>query len=726
MKKSPWTLSPLFSPRSIAVIGASPKEGAGSIVIDNLRRLGFSGTVYPVNPKYERILDYPCYPSLEAVPGSIDCIAVLLGDAAILSLLRTAHARGVRGAWAFASGFAETGEAGAERQRAIRDFCRESGLLFCGPNCVGYANIIDDVGMYSAPLPRAFHKGNIGVIAQSGAVLLALGNSSREVGFSRLISSGNEAVLGLPDYMDYLVDDPETGVIALFMETIRDPEGMAGACYRARMAGKPVIALKVGRSEVACRVAATHTGAIAGSDRVLDAFFRRWNVIRVNTLDELLETSVLFSGLRDVSGTSRRVGLSTVSGGEMGMLADICSDYGLEFPDLSEQGRSELRKVLPPYAPLANPLDAWGSGDLKKAYPASLGILARESNVDLLIVSQDMPANMADVQIAQFADVARAAVSAKEESGKPVVVISNISGGIDPCLRKILDDGGVPVLQGSSEGVGAVAAWLDWNKGDCMEVPPPLPVPDALLAELDSCDGIVPYRLATRILAHFNITDLREVLVDTLEEAEVAALSLGYPVALKGISPEITHKTETGLVKLGIVDAAGLRRAWNEIDQSFSLHHSKARREGFLVQSMVTGQTVEIIAGVSRDPSFGSAVLVGLGGIFVEVLQDVSLELVPLSPERAHSMLERLRAADVLRGIRGGRMADVAALETTLIRMAQMAHALGDRLLSLDLNPLMVLPEGEGVRIVDIVMQTRSSGLSSDADPERVGERKTL
>ena len=571
--------------------------------------------------------------------------------------------------------------------------------------------------MYSAPLPRAFRKGNIGVIAQSGAVLLALGNSPREAGFSRLISSGNEAALGLADYMDYLVDDPETAVIALFVETIRDPEGVADACRRARDAGKPVIALKVGRSELACRVAATHTGAIAGSDRTLDAFFRRWNVIQVNTLDELLETSILFSGLRGAPTTSRRVGMSTVSGGEMGMLADICSDYGLEFPPLSEEGKAGLRNVLPPYAPLANPLDAWGSGDLKEAYPASLSILAREPAVDLLIVSQDMPSNMADEQIAQFSDVAAAAVRARADSGKPVVVVSNISGGIAPSIRKILDDGGVPVLQGSTEGVGAVAAWLDWNRALPEETEAPLPLPADLLAELDACGGIVPYALSTRVLAHFGITALCERLTQTPEEAKAAAEAIGYPVALKGISPDITHKTETGLVKLNIADAAGLQRAWDELDQSMNLHHSDARREGILVQGMVTGDVVETIAGVNRDPAFGSAVVVGLGGIFVELLRDVSLELAPLSPSRAKAMINRLQAAKLLQGFRGKQPADVAALEETLVRLGRMAHALGERLVSLDLNPLMVLPEGQGVRIVDIVMQARPSGDSPSQAP---------
>ena len=229
MKKSPWKLDPLFTPRSIAVIGASPNGGAGSIVLRNMQRLGYTGTVYPINPKYKEIFGYPCYASLRDLPAPADCAAVLLGSRSLLPMLEEAHAAGVKGVWGFASGFAETGGEGRAMQRRIHDFCHESGLLFCGPNCVGYANITDKTCMYSAPLPQAFRPGDIGVIAQSGAVLLALGNANRMAGFSRLISSGNEAALGLADYMDYLVDDDATHVIALFIETIRDPEAFAAA-----------------------------------------------------------------------------------------------------------------------------------------------------------------------------------------------------------------------------------------------------------------------------------------------------------------------------------------------------------------------------------------------------------------------------------------------------------------------------------------------------------------
>ena len=731
MKKSPWKLDPLFTPRSIAVIGASPNGGAGSIVLRNMQRLGYTGTVYPINPKYKEIFGYPCYASLRDLPAPADCAAVLLGSRSLLPMLEEAHAAGVKGVWGFASGFAETGGEGRAMQRRIHDFCHESGLLFCGPNCVGYANITDKTCMYSAPLPQAFRPGDIGVIAQSGAVLLALGNANRMAGFSRLISSGNEAALGLADYMDYLVDDDATHVIALFIETIRDPEAFAAACSRAAEKGKPVIALKVGRSELACRVAATHTGAIAGSDRILDAFFRRANVMRVNTLDDLLETAVLFSGLRGLSAGSPKVGMATVSGGEMGMLADVCADSGLVFPPVSEAGKERLRKVLPPYAPIANPLDAWGSGDLREAYPASLGILAAEEDVETLLVSQDIPGNMAPEQVEQFSDVARAAVAVRAASGKPVIVVSNISGGIDPAIGDILAQGNVPVVQGSGAGIPAIRRWIDWCAARAAKTASPYPrkdsptpsiLPPELASELDASSGVLPYALSARLLRHFGIAIDHEELAVSLEEGMAAAGRIGYPVALKAASPDIAHKTETGLVKLNLRTGAEFAAAWRELEGILALHHADARREGMLVQGMVrsaggkSGDVVETIVGVNRDGGFGSAVMVGLGGVFVELLRDVSLELAPLSPEGARAMIGRLKAAKLLTGFRGRPASDVEALSDVLVRVAAMCCALGDRLVSLDLNPVMVLPEGEGVRIVDIVMQVAPARHCGETD----------
>lgn len=717
MEKSFGKLDPLFKPRSIAVIGASPKGGAGSIVINNLHRLGYTGTIHPINPKYKEVLGHPCYPSLRDLPVQVDCAAVLISSASLLPMLEEAAAVGVKGAWGLAGGFAESGKDGRTMQRRIRDFCRDSGLLFCGPNCVGYANLTDRVCMYSAPLPKRFRPGNIGVIAQSGAVLLALGNADREVGFSRLISSGNEASLGLAEYMDDLIDDDATDVIALFAETIRDAENFASACRRASAKGKPVVALKVGRSELARRVAATHTGAVAGSDRMLDAFFRRLNVIRVNTLDDLLETAVLLGALRDRPATSGRVGMATVSGGEMGMLADICVDNGLEFPPLSPDGEKKLRAVLPPYAPIANPLDAWGSGNLSEAYPASLGILAAEPDVETVIVSQDMPGNMAPEQAEQSAAVARAAAAAHAASGKPVIVVSNIAGGLDPDVRAVLDQGRVPVVQGSGAAIRAIRGWMDWSArraagpGPEDENPASFALPPELSSLVDACTGVLPHAVAARLLRYFGISTDGEILAVTREEGKDAARRLGYPVALKVASPDILHRTEHGLVKLNLHNEAALIAAWETLEEILHTRHAGVRREGMLVQSMVRSvrgdpaDVVETIIGANRDDRFGTAVMVGLGGIFVELLRDVSLEPVPICFADALAMIRRLKGAKLLTGFRGRPAADVNALADLLVRVSTMSRALGNRLVSLDLNPVMVLPEGEGVRLADVVIQ---------------------
>ena len=723
MSANQSSLCRFFNPRSLAVVGASPQAGAGSIVLRNLARLGYAGKVFPINPKYTEVLGLPCYPSLEAIPHAepVDAVAVLLGGGRLLPVLEIAADRGVSGAWAFASGFAETGEEGRRLQDEVRAFCLGRDLLFCGPNCVGFANLIDKVAMYSAPLPATFRTGGIGVIAQSGAVLLALGNSTRRAGFSRLISSGNEAVLDLADYMDYLVADPETRVLALFVESIRQPEHFIAACEAAANAGKPVIMLKVGRSDLARRVAATHTGALAGSDRVLDAVIRRCGVIRVHTLDDLLESAVLADTLQ-LPPCSRRLALCTVSGGEMGMLADLATEQGFVFPPLSAEGRAALGKVIPPYSPLANPLDAWGSGDLREAYPASLGILAAEPEADMVLVSQDMPANMTEEQVVQFTDVAKAAVRVRKDGGKPVCVLSNIGGGLDPSLQTLLEEGGVPVLQGSASGLRALAALSDWatwrsartSRAEAGPVREVTALPPDLEAELAACTGLAPYPLAARLLAHFGVPLEGERLVppgspkDAPQLAgavRAAAEDLGWPVALKGLVQGVAHKTETGLVALNLRHAEELDAACSRILANMDQHHPGQPREGLLVQRMAPGGAVEMLVGTHRDPAFGPVLMVGLGGIFVELLKDTRLALAPLEAAEADALLADLKGAALLQGFRGREAADRNALIDLILRVGRMAHALRGKLRALDLNPVLVLPQGQGLRVVDVVME---------------------
>lgn len=458
-------LTPLLRPKTIAVVGASEKLGAGSQVIENLRSLGFPGNIVPINPRYKELFGHPCYPSLSDVPEpvKIDCVAILLGYVQVNPVLEEARRRGVRGAWAFASGFAETGAEGAKLQEELKRVCDAGGIHFCGPNCVGYANLQDRVGTYSAPISPTLRQGGVSAVAQSGSVILALANSNRGIGFNFLISSGNEAVVDLADYLEYLVEDPRTEVIIVFIETIRRPEAFIRACTRAAEVRKPIIALKVGKSEIARQVALSHTGALTGADGIQGALFKKLGVIRVDDLDELLETAEALARCRDRLPAGNGVGAIAVSGGEIGLISDLAEGLSFRFSPLSAKAQAELRKRLPSFTAIGNPLDGWGSGDLVETYPACLDVLAKEDDVDLIVVSQDSPPGMAKKQIAQYADVARAAVMAAG-SGKPVVAISHVSGGVDSTIRGILEEGNIPFLQGTREGLRAIHHLIEYAR----------------------------------------------------------------------------------------------------------------------------------------------------------------------------------------------------------------------------------------------------------------------
>jgi acyl-CoA synthetase (NDP forming) len=706
-------LTRLLSPRSIAIVGASERFGAGSLSIENLRTLGFEGRIYPVNPNYTELQGLTCYPSVKAIPASedIDCVAVLLGNQMILPVLEQAAARGVPAAWAFASGFAEVGDDGTRMQTRLKHFCEQKGILFCGPNCVGFVNLHARVCACSAPLSPRLRPGRIAAIAQSGAVILAIANANRGIGFSHLISSGNEAVLDAVDYVEHLLDDPRTDVIMAFLESIRRPRAFQQACRRAAELNKPIVVVKTGRSELARKAAVTHTGALAGADDVQDAFFRKTGVVRVENIDELLETAVAFAHLKDRLPEGNRVGLITVSGGELGLIADRMDALPLQFGSLSEASRLRLRSILPAYSPVGNPLDAWGSGDLKKAYPDCIETLALDDGLDMILVSQDVPAGMAPKQVDQFSDVARAAVRARHLGSKPVLLFSNVSGGVDPTIQSILDEGGVPCLQGTGEALGAAAALVRRAefqhrvRAPRMAAAPPASV-ETLQSRLRGKNGVLPHPLAVEVLNAFGITVAGEHLVHSRQDAHTAMASAGGAVALKVASRFIPHKTETGLLQLGIASPSALDAAWDRLHINLGTHHPGVAIDGILVQPMAPAGSVEALVGVSRDEAFGPAVVVGLGGVFVEILKDTALELAPLGDDEARRMIGRLKGAALLRGFRGRPRADEDALVDLVVKISRLAHRLEKEISAMDLNPVMVLPRGEGVRIVDIVIQT--------------------
>jgi acyl-CoA synthetase (NDP forming) len=704
-------LRPLLSPRTIAVVGASEKPGAGSIVLDNLKRLGFTGEVYPVNPQYSELQGWRCYPSLEDVPGPVDSVAILLSHRQVLPVLEQAAAMGARAAWVLASGFAEAGPEGEALQRQLTTYAQDHHIALCGPNCVGVVNLHARSATYSVALAPTIKTGHVAAVVQSGAIGLGIANANRGLGFSTLISSGNEAVLDNADYIAYLADDPLTHLIIAFIEGFKNPAKFVWAAERARQAGKPLLVVKVGRSAVAQRATLAHTGSLAGADAVCDAVFLKHGVVRLDSLDELLEATELF--LKAPLPQGKGVALLTLSGGQIGLIGDLAMGLDLDLPELSDEARQALAQALPPFSNIANPLDAWGTGNFEETYPACMEIVAQEKTVHLLAVSRDSPPGIAEREVWQSNVIVDAAARVARVYSKPVVVFSNLSTGFDQAVLAHADAAGLPMLQGTRESLRAIEALVKYA-----ELPrqpraeqPRSPLSQATLARLKADLAAAPCSLteyhSKRLLAEYGVPITRERLARSADEAVRLAKEIGGAVVLKIQSPDVLHKTEAGGVQLNLVGAEAVCQAYEQIVRNAQSYHPGARIEGVLVQEMIPASAVEVIVGSSCDPDFGPVVVFGLGGIMVELFKDSALRLAPVTEAEARQMIAETRGAQLLYGFRGRPVADVAALAHAIVRLSYLAYDLQDVVAAVDVNPLMVLPTGQGVRAADALIVKR-------------------
>ena len=706
-----WThgqMRKLLEPQSVAVLGASERNGPGRQVIENLEHLNFQGTIIPVNPKYGNVLGRSCFPSLTTAvdaAGEIDAVAILLGRERVLPALEEAATLGIKAAWAFASGFSESDSLGQTLQDNLTRFCREHEIAFCGPNCVGIANPGAATGMFSAPLPEKMQSGGIGLVSQSGSICLALINGARDVGFRTIVSSGNEAVLDSTDYLEYFLEDPGTHVLAAFIEQLRDPERFIEIAKRAKDMGKPFVVLKVGRSDIARRATVAHTGALAGSDEVYDALFRKHGVIRVHDLDELIQTAAAFSGCMGLFPKGFRVGMLTLSGGAISLAADVAEDLRLTFPDWSDKAVGAFGEILPDYADISNPLDAWGSGQLEATYEDCINIAA-DDDVDIIVLSQDAPAGIAGKQRDQFAIVAHAAAASRKRITKPMVAMSQLSGGLDPELRAIFTQAGIPLLQGTRESLRAVQHLATFGAGQGEASSRREPVDRSEIFAMPHV-GVLDEIESKRIFARAGIPCIEEHQCATTEAAVAAADDMGYPVVIKGISTSIPHKLDQGLVLLNVGDEDALRAAYADIhDRMIQL---AVLEPTIVVQRMEQGALAEMIVGVAHDPSFGPCVILGLGGKWVEIACERSIGIPPLQPDDVAVMLGGLQGGRLLESSRGLRDGDIEALTDVLLRMSDLALSSTSSLLAMEINPLLVLPKGEGVVAVDALIEFAGS-----------------
>ena len=672
------------------------------MIVQSLERIGFPGAVYPINPKYETLFGRRCYASLGELPAGVDVVALCVNHARVLEHLPAAAERGVRAAVIFDGGFAESGEEGRRRQEALVGFCREAGIALCGPNCMGFVSPHARALVYIQQLrDPALLAGNVGLISQSGSVCIGLLADCRRFGWSHAISSGNEALLTAADFLDYLIDDPATRSVALFLETVRQPEQFVSALDRAADRGKPVVVLKVGRSERARRAITSHTGGLAGEAEVFSAMLRAHRAIEVSDLDEMAEVLACSQAERWPRG--RRLAVMTASGGQAELILDLATNAALHLPPLSDDTRAKIGSVLGSVAGDGNPLDAWGHGDFAVNFPHALSVLGRDPDLDVVVLSSDGFDDQPFGTPERLLAYARLLAEATTTSPKPFYYMTSRSGIFRRDLLAFLRGHGIPLLGGTRQGLAAVDRLARWAEPRPPRLDPPAATQRIERAQAGGRRATIHEHDSKRLLAEAGVPVVRERLADTIADARTAAAAIGYPIVLKVVSDAIPHRSEHGLVAVGLRDEQELAREWERMSARL-----RASRPGpgarFLVQEHVDGG-LEVFAGVRNDPTFGPILAFGVGGILVEVLRDVALRLLPLRTGEVETMLAETRAGTLLAGFRGRPPGDTAALCRCLTALGDFAWAERARLSELDVNPIVV--RGDGCVVVDALIVPR-------------------
>lgn len=699
-------LDALLRPRSIAILGAS--EDFAKINGRPLKFLldtGYPGRIFPVNPKYPKLAGLDCFPDVASIPGPVDLAIVALPATAVLDAVARCAEKGVRAAVVFSSGFGEMGEEGRRLEQKLGDLARRTGLVVCGPNTLGFMNTLDRVmATFSQAADGETPAGPVAFVTQSGAFGTAIFALARQRGisFGYFVNSGNETDAGFSELLGHVVADTRVTVASGYIEGLKDGRSLLATADRALEAGKPVVIVKVGRSSAGARAAMSHTGSLAGSDRVYSGVFRQKGIVRADQEEELLDLVSAFSLCPLPEG--RGIGLVTQSGGAGVLMADRAEQVGLVVPELAEETRAALRKVVPPFGSVKNPVDITAQfiadpGLLR----ASLEIVLEDPRVDAAIFYLGLMDRFADQVTANIREVHR-------KTRKPLVVAW--AAAPERGLRA-LRESGICALPSAVRAVNAVRGLVEyaearrrWQADGARPVPSAPGRGEAIRAAAEAALArgrrALDTRTAASLLEPYGVRFARAELARTADEAAAAAAAIGYPVALKLESPAVQHKTEIGGVRLDLADAAAVRAAFGELVEAARRHRPDAEVDGVLVQEMVRGG-VEVVVGVHQDPQFGPVVMAGLGGVLVEALEDVAFRAAPVGPAEADAMLRELRGYRILEGVRGRPRADIGALVDLLTGVSRFAVDAAGSVSALDLNPLVVLPEGRGVVAVDVL-----------------------
>lgn len=659
---------------------------------------GFSGEIWPVNPKYAELGGKPCLPSLAELPQAPDATFIAVPREATIEVVRELAAMGGGGGVCYAAGFAEVSGRGAALQQALVEASGDLALV--GPNCYGILNYVDGVALWPSGFGGGRVRRGVAMISQSGNIALNSTMNQRSVPFAYVLSVGNQAVLGIADYIEALIDDPRVTAIGLYIEGLIDVPGFSRAALRALGRGIPLVALKAGRSALGARLTFSHTGSLTGDDQLYSALFDRLGIIRVASLPALLETLKLVA----VSGppAGKRLIVFTCSGGDSLMVADAAAHLDITLPELAPAQAAALRIQLPDFASISNPLDynttLWGDGvALTKCFATAL-----EGDVDAGLLVIDYPEGDEHGRAACDAAV-DALIAACERTNKPGAVASTLPELLPASVRQRLIAHRVAPLQGLEDALPALAHTMAYARrraefrsldgAAAVADLGPAPLRPQVLDEFDS----------KRRLACFGLM-IPEGRVVTATEAPAAAAQLGFPVVTKLVRPALAHKTEAGAVALDLGSESDVEAAVATIADSVARYQPEFTAERFLVERQITGAIAELIVGVRRDNQFGLALVVGAGGTLVELVEDAATLLLPTNRPAVTRAVRGLRVARLLEGYRGRAAGDVEATIDAVLAVAAFAEAHRDRLIELDINPLLVLPQGRGAIAVDALI----------------------
>lgn len=695
-------LSRLIRPRSIALVGASDRmHSIGERTLANLLdHSEFDGDIYLVNPGKAEIRGHRCWPSITALPATPDLAVIVVPAAGVLAVAEECAARGVLFAIVLTSGFGEAGEEGERAQVRLKEIADAGGMRVYGPNCPGLTNVNQRLGLtFSPSFPHDLVKGPIGLATQGGGlgrnVMQAM---DRGIGIGLWASTGNEVDLQVADFIHYMADAPDIKVIVTLLEGIKDGAKFVAAVQRAAANGKPVIALKVGKSEYGQRAAQSHTASLTGSAEVNSAVFRQFGVIEVDDIDELVDTAWLFA--RAQPDASECIAIYTSSGGTAALTADAVGTGGLTLAKFAPETRELLANHLPDYAAIDNPVDTTAAVLSDAALiEKTLGAVASDPNLGCVIVPIALDYGDTTIQMA------RTIIAAQQGCATPIVPIW-MSDRMGEGYRMLVEHGFAPP-RSVGKGVKAIRRWVEYGRWKRAHPLADTMVPTAALPAAAATRSLSEAQAKQQLLAA-GVRVLPNALASTPDEAASLADGMGYPVVAKIASEQIVHKSDIGGVQVGLQDAGQVREAWRGIMASVAQHRPDATIDGLLIEKMAPRGGLELMVGVTRDPVFGHVMTFGLGGIYVEILRDVTRRLLPLGAGDAAEMIREMRCFPLLAGARGRPPADVEALEALLLRISAFVVQNADRIEEMDLNPVWVGAVGEGALPLDAVIIERT------------------